>query len=339
MPESLEPGWPSIIMHVPNSSCLFTSQTLFHLTLCVSVPLEAMWLYMAFLMGLYYLLRWYQERQVVSRLQDKFVFITGCDSGTGASWPGSSTYEAWGSWLCVWWSGGPSKWGTRHQTGCRQWSWTSPRQRALLLPPVCEGTCVGQRYHPDFFCIYFFSQCEGEIPCQERFQGVFQDLKSHLPSSPHPADRGASFTPYSHLWPWSFAAWGRVSPDENVSLQTSHLVSSLLSAGLGFLMLSEQGDWGALPGGGEETGALVGRLHGAGAGGRGGAGLCSQPWSCSCWSPVVVLHEFKCHSFSDDGAAVRTCVKMVRKNYGVTFSSSFFVHTVLPVVYWWKEEH
>lgn len=62
-----------------------------------------------------------------------------------------------------------------------------------------------------------------------------------------------------------------------MSLQTSHLVSSLLSAGLGFLMLSEQGDWGALPGGGEETGALVGRLHGAGAGGRAGAGLCSQP--------------------------------------------------------------
>uniref|UniRef100_A0A8B9WJ73 Uncharacterized protein n=1 Tax=Bos mutus grunniens TaxID=30521 RepID=A0A8B9WJ73_BOSMU len=60
-----------------------------------SGPAEpAMWLYMAFLMGLYYLLRWYQERQVVSRLQDKFVFITGCDSGTGTSWPGSSTYEA-----------------------------------------------------------------------------------------------------------------------------------------------------------------------------------------------------------------------------------------------------
>ncbi|KAM7113887.1 retinol dehydrogenase 16-like isoform 1-T2 [Molossus nigricans] len=42
-----------------------------------------MWLYLATLVGLYYLLRWYRERQVVSRLQDKYVFITGCDSGFG----------------------------------------------------------------------------------------------------------------------------------------------------------------------------------------------------------------------------------------------------------------
>lgn len=42
-----------------------------------------MWLYLAALMGLYYLLRWYRERQVVSHLQDKYVFITGCDSGFG----------------------------------------------------------------------------------------------------------------------------------------------------------------------------------------------------------------------------------------------------------------
>nr|XP_045008988.1 retinol dehydrogenase 7-like [Jaculus jaculus] len=42
-----------------------------------------MWLYLAALMGLWYLLRWYRERQVVSHLQDKYVFITGCDSGFG----------------------------------------------------------------------------------------------------------------------------------------------------------------------------------------------------------------------------------------------------------------
>ncbi|XP_061060509.1 retinol dehydrogenase 16-like [Eubalaena glacialis] len=42
-----------------------------------------MWLYLVVLVGLYYLLRWYRERQVVSHLQDKFVFITGCDSGFG----------------------------------------------------------------------------------------------------------------------------------------------------------------------------------------------------------------------------------------------------------------
>ncbi|KAB1270404.1 17-beta-hydroxysteroid dehydrogenase type 6 [Camelus dromedarius] len=42
-----------------------------------------MWLYLAALVGLYYLLRWYRERQVVSHLWDKYVFITGCDSGFG----------------------------------------------------------------------------------------------------------------------------------------------------------------------------------------------------------------------------------------------------------------
>ncbi|XP_006859517.1 PREDICTED: 17-beta-hydroxysteroid dehydrogenase type 6 [Chrysochloris asiatica] len=42
-----------------------------------------MWLYLAVLVGFYYLLRWYRERQVISNLQDKYVFITGCDSGFG----------------------------------------------------------------------------------------------------------------------------------------------------------------------------------------------------------------------------------------------------------------
>ncbi|XP_003790590.1 retinol dehydrogenase 16-like isoform X2 [Otolemur garnettii] len=42
-----------------------------------------MWLYLVALLGLYYLLRWYRERQVVSHLQDKYVFITGCGSGFG----------------------------------------------------------------------------------------------------------------------------------------------------------------------------------------------------------------------------------------------------------------
>ncbi|XP_075863502.1 retinol dehydrogenase 7-like isoform X2 [Microcebus murinus] len=42
-----------------------------------------MWLYLAILVGLYYLVRWHRERQVVSHLQDKYVFITGCGSGFG----------------------------------------------------------------------------------------------------------------------------------------------------------------------------------------------------------------------------------------------------------------
>nr|XP_009002293.3 retinol dehydrogenase 16 isoform X2 [Callithrix jacchus] len=42
-----------------------------------------MWLYLAVFVGLYYLLCWYRERQVVSHLRDKCVLITGCDSGFG----------------------------------------------------------------------------------------------------------------------------------------------------------------------------------------------------------------------------------------------------------------
>ncbi|XP_036026114.1 17-beta-hydroxysteroid dehydrogenase type 6-like isoform X1 [Onychomys torridus] len=42
-----------------------------------------MWFYLVTLVILYQLLRWYRERQVVSHLQDKHVFITGCDSGFG----------------------------------------------------------------------------------------------------------------------------------------------------------------------------------------------------------------------------------------------------------------
>ncbi|XP_054984311.1 retinol dehydrogenase 16-like [Sorex araneus] len=42
-----------------------------------------MWLYLGALVALYHLMRWYRERQVVSQLRDKYVFITGCDSGFG----------------------------------------------------------------------------------------------------------------------------------------------------------------------------------------------------------------------------------------------------------------
>ncbi|EHH66413.1 Retinol dehydrogenase 16 [Macaca fascicularis] len=42
-----------------------------------------MWLYLAVFVGLYYLLHWYRERQVLSHLREKYVFITGCDSSFG----------------------------------------------------------------------------------------------------------------------------------------------------------------------------------------------------------------------------------------------------------------
>ncbi|XP_054663286.1 retinol dehydrogenase 16-like [Grus americana] len=43
-----------------------------------------MWLYLAaVLAGLYLLRRWHRERQMVPRLSEKYVLITGCDSGFG----------------------------------------------------------------------------------------------------------------------------------------------------------------------------------------------------------------------------------------------------------------
>lgn len=49
----------------------------------VCLFLHTMWLYLVALVGMYHLVRWYRERQVVDQLQDKYVFITGCDSGFG----------------------------------------------------------------------------------------------------------------------------------------------------------------------------------------------------------------------------------------------------------------
>nr|XP_060620153.1 retinol dehydrogenase 16-like [Anolis sagrei ordinatus]XP_060620154.1 retinol dehydrogenase 16-like [Anolis sagrei ordinatus]XP_060620155.1 retinol dehydrogenase 16-like [Anolis sagrei ordinatus] len=42
-----------------------------------------MWLYLAVLLGFYFLRQWYRERQTVGNLTEKYVFITGCDSGFG----------------------------------------------------------------------------------------------------------------------------------------------------------------------------------------------------------------------------------------------------------------
>uniref|UniRef100_A0A8C3SVC9 Retinol dehydrogenase 16 n=1 Tax=Chelydra serpentina TaxID=8475 RepID=A0A8C3SVC9_CHESE len=46
-------------------------------------PPVRMWLYLAALLGLYFLRRWYRERQRVEGLPEKSVLITGCDSGFG----------------------------------------------------------------------------------------------------------------------------------------------------------------------------------------------------------------------------------------------------------------
>ncbi|XP_029450714.1 retinol dehydrogenase 7-like [Rhinatrema bivittatum] len=42
-----------------------------------------MWLWLLVLLGLYFLYRWYRDRQILQNLPDKYVLITGCDSGFG----------------------------------------------------------------------------------------------------------------------------------------------------------------------------------------------------------------------------------------------------------------
>lgn len=42
-----------------------------------------MWLWLLALLGLWLLRRWHRERQTVPGLEEKFVLITGCDSGFG----------------------------------------------------------------------------------------------------------------------------------------------------------------------------------------------------------------------------------------------------------------
>ncbi|XP_048346036.1 retinol dehydrogenase 16-like [Sphaerodactylus townsendi] len=42
-----------------------------------------MWLFLAVVLGLYLLFRWHRDKQILSNLTEKYVFITGCDSGFG----------------------------------------------------------------------------------------------------------------------------------------------------------------------------------------------------------------------------------------------------------------
>lgn len=42
-----------------------------------------MWFYLAASLGLYFLRRWYRDKQILRNLTEKYVFITGCDSGFG----------------------------------------------------------------------------------------------------------------------------------------------------------------------------------------------------------------------------------------------------------------
>ncbi|KAM9760979.1 retinol dehydrogenase 16-like [Dama dama] len=74
---------PQVYVFTPSCLCTLPLQVVTEHRLWKDRFLPSLWLHLAVLVGLYYLLRWYRERQVVTHLRDKFVFITGCDSGFG----------------------------------------------------------------------------------------------------------------------------------------------------------------------------------------------------------------------------------------------------------------
>ena len=148
-----------------------------------------MWLYMVVLMGLYYLLRWYQEKQVVSHLRDKFVFITGCDSDFGNQLARQLDLRGLRVLAACLTEQGAEQLRKQTATGCRRRSWTSPRQSVSTATKWVKE-CVGDRGTTHIFCLCT-SLCVRGDPLSAPWgiiQGVFLDVKSHLPSSPHPAD-------------------------------------------------------------------------------------------------------------------------------------------------------
>lgn len=193
-----------------------------------------MWLYLAVLLGLYYLLHWYQERSPGGKPP----------SGQGRLHHGL-TDLGFGNLLArqldlgglrvlaVCLTGqGPEQLRNRRQTGCRQWSWMSQGRSESITGATggwrgCKGTEV-----PPRFLVYFFSVCERTLVVSSlgSILRFFHDLKSHLPSSPSPGDQPKLFhhhPPRPTSWPWGTIVWGRDFPDKTASLQITCLVSPL----------------------------------------------------------------------------------------------------------------
>ena len=182
---------PTSLVHVLNCSCLITNQTLFTTT----VPYKAMWLYLAVLLGLYYFLRWYRERQVVSHLWDKFIFITGCDSGFGNQLARQLDLKGLRVLAACLTEQGADQ--LRNQTSDRLQTVILDVTKTESVSAATEWVKerVGDRGTATCLVCLLFSLCEGHWLSASwgRVQGVFLDVKSHLPSSPHSADQTSLF--------------------------------------------------------------------------------------------------------------------------------------------------
>ena len=161
----------------------------------MSVSYKAMWLYLAVLVVLYYLLRWSRERQMVSHLRDKFVFITGCDSGFGNQLARQLDLRGLRVLAACLTEQGVEQ--LRKQTSDRLQTVildiTKTESVAVATEWVKER--VGDRGTAHISCLFTSSLCEGHWLSGPwgRVQGVFLDVKSHLPSSCHSADQTSLF--------------------------------------------------------------------------------------------------------------------------------------------------
>ena len=154
-----------------------------------------MWLYLAVLLGLYYFLRWYRERQVVSHLWDKFIFITGCDSGFGNQLARQLDLKGLRVLAACLTEQGADQ--LRNQTSDRLQTVILDVTKTESVSAATEWVKerVGDRGTATFLVCLLFSLCEGHWLSASwgRVQGVFLDVKSHLPSSPHSADQTSLF--------------------------------------------------------------------------------------------------------------------------------------------------
>ena len=155
-----------------------------------------MWLHLAVLGGLYYLLRWYRERQVVSHLRDKFIFITGCDSGFGNKLARQLDLRGLRVLAACLTEQGAEQ--LRNQTSDRLQTVILDVTKTESVAAASQWVkeCVGDRGNTWISCLFISSLCVREDVLSApwgRVQGVFLDVKSHLPSSPHPAEQTSLF--------------------------------------------------------------------------------------------------------------------------------------------------
>lgn len=181
MPDGLEPDWPTNIICVLNASCLNTSQILVSSQPLGVWPLQSHVAEPGGVDGLCYL-PWYQEEADGEPIPGQVRLHHGLWLRFQEPAGQALDLQGRGSWQHVWWSLGSSNWGTRHQADQRRESTTLQRQSNAAVAPWVKQ-CVGDKWF-----LSLWRESLKQAP-RGRFQGVSQDVKSYLPSSPHSVEQ------------------------------------------------------------------------------------------------------------------------------------------------------